>query len=334
MTAPLVSVIVPTYNCGQYLSRALTSVLEQSDVSFEIVLIDSSTDDSCASIVKHADSRVHYMFQEPRGVSAARNLGIQHAQGEFIAFQDADDEWLPGKLSLQVSAFQRFPDAGLVFTDTMMFRDGEVVQHSMSRYKLKAWCQTHGSEVPGWYYGNLYAQLLIDDCMNTSSVMVRRKVLEQSGTFDEQFRIGEDYDLWLRIARNHPMVYLDRVCCKYRVREDGLSGAHDARGVRWLDAHLAVREKHCRANWIPAEHVDLLNDVLGKRYWELGWSHFGCNRFQEARKCFGKILRIYPLRLRIWLYWWSSFLPIPVIESIRELRQVKKKVVTNNAQVP
>src|SRR5512147_3209578 len=123
MRTPLVSVIIPTYNCGEYLEKALASVLEQIGVSIEVVLVDSSTDDSCANIAKRADSRVRYMFQEPRGVSAARNLGIQHAQGEFIAFLDADDEWLPEKLSLQVSAFRRFPDAGLVFTDTITFRD-------------------------------------------------------------------------------------------------------------------------------------------------------------------------------------------------------------------
>jgi glycosyltransferase involved in cell wall biosynthesis len=332
MRTPLVSVIIPTYNCGEYLQKALASVLEQSGVSIEVVLVDSSTDDSCASIAKRADSRVRYMFQESRGVSSARNLGIQHAQGEFIAFQDADDEWLPEKLSLQISAFQRFPDAGLVFTDTMMFRGEEVVQDSMSKHMLKTWCQTHGSEVPGWYYGSLYAQLLINDCMNTSSVMLRRKVLEQCGTFDEQFKIGEDYDLWLRIARNHPIVYLDRVCCKYRVREDGLSGAYDVRGVRWLESHLAVREKHRRARWIPSEHRELLDHILHQRYWELGWNHFGYNRFREARKCFLEALRARPLHPKIWLYLFSSLLPIPVVESIRELRQHIKKAASTTAQ--
>lgn len=325
----MVSVILPTYNCAKYLETALTSALQQSGVSIEVLVVDSSTDDSCTNISKHADPRVRYVFQEPRGVSAARNLGVQHAQGEFIAFLDADDEWLPGKLSLQVSAFQRFPDAGLVFTDTMMFSDAKVVQESMSKQRLNDWCQTHGSEVPGWYYGSLYGQLLVRNCMNTSSVVVQRKALEQFGTFDENFTVGEDYDLWLRIAREYPMVYLDRVCCKYRLRADGLSGGDDVRGVRWLETHLAVREKHRDAHWIPPEHMGLLNAVLASRYSELGWAHLGYNRLREARKCFWKVLEIYPLRLRIWLYWWSSFLPIPIIESIRKL---KARIVGRKAQ--
>lgn len=331
MPTPLVSVIIPVYNCAGYLPKALSSVLLQDAVTVEVLLVDSSTDGSCASISKHADSRVRYMYQQPRGVSAARNLGIQHAQGEYIAFQDADDEWLPGKLSMQIAALQRYPDAGLVFTDTMICRDGDVVQATMNKNMLKEWCKAHTSPVPDWYYGNVYAALLARDCMNTSSVVVPRKVLEVSGNFDESFKIGEDYDLWLRIARRHPMVYIDRVLSKYQVRADGLSGGDDLSGVRWLEAHLAVREKHKRSNWIPAEHVELLNDVLSQLYWEIGWSHFGHNRFLEARKCFWKGLRARPLYLRNWLYWCSSFLPVSLVQAIRSLRQVYRKATITKA---
>jgi len=334
MTGPLVSVITPTYNCAKYLQAALASALQQSGVSVEVLLVDSSTDDSCAKISKNADPRVRYMFQDPRGVSAARNFGIQHARGEFIAFLDADDEWLPEKLWQQVSAFQRFPNAGLVFTDTMMFSDGKVVQHSMSKHKLKDWCETHGTEVPGWCYGNLYAHLLIRNCMNTSSVMVRRKVLEQLGTFDEKFAVGEDYDLWLRIARGHPMIYIDRVCCKYRLRADGLSGGDGVRGVRWLETHLAVREKHESAGWIPSQHRELLDRVLHERYQELGLCYFGVNRFREARACFMKTLGLHPYHPKIWLYLFSSFFPISVVDAIRQLRPTTKSSMMTNAHPP
>ncbi|NGZ61380.1 MAG: hypothetical protein CV081_12890, partial [Nitrospira sp. LK265] len=170
MTVPTVSVVIPIYNCVEYLQQALTSALDQQGVAIEILLVDSSTDDSCAAIARKADARVRYMYQESRGVSAARNLGICQARGEFIAFLDADDEWLPDKLSVQLSALQKFPQAGLVFTDTMMFRDGTVIQAAMNRDMLKEWRRSHVSDLPGWYCGNLYSQLLIRDCMNTSSV--------------------------------------------------------------------------------------------------------------------------------------------------------------------
>ena len=325
MTRPLISVIIPVYNCVEYLQKALASVLEQDGVAVEVILVDSSKDNSCAILSRQSEPRVRYVYQEPRGVSAARNLGIQHAQGDYVAFQDADDEWLPEKLKTQLSAFHRYPDAGLVFTDTMMFRDGGVIQEAMNRDMLRDWCRSHSSDLPGCYYGGLYEQLLIRDCMNTSSVLVRRKVLEEHGTFDESFKIGEDYDLWLRIARNHPMIFIDRVLCKYRVRDGGLSGGEEVRGLRWLDAHIAVREKHRELNWVPAEHVGLLNEILSRRCWEAGWNYFGRNQFREARRHFWMSLRARPRDLKVWLYWCSSFLPEQVVEAIRSIRQADKE---------
>jgi glycosyltransferase involved in cell wall biosynthesis len=325
MTMPLISVIIPVYNCAEYLPKALASVLDQNNVTVEVIVVDSSTDNSCATFSSQSESRVRYVYQEPRGVSAARNLGIQHAHGEYIAFQDADDEWLSEKLLAQMAALQRYPDAGLVFTDTMAFSDGGVVQDAMSRHILRDWCQANATQVPGCYVGDTYAQLLMRNFMNTSSVMVRRTVLEQSGSFDESFKVGEDYDLWLRIARSHRMIFLDRVYCKYRVRDDGLSGGEDIRGLRWRDAQIAVREKHRQLNWIPAEYVGVLNQVLGQRCWEAGWDYFGRNQMLEARRYFWIALRAQPLGLKTWLYWFSSFLPEQVVEAVRSIRHADKK---------
>ena len=332
MPMPLISVIIPVYNCVEYLPKALGSVLDQNGVTVEVILVDSSTDNSCAIFSRQSEPRVRHVYQEPRGVSSARNLGIQHAQGDYIAFQDADDEWLPEKLLVQVSALQRHPDAGLVFTETMAFRDGAVVKDTdtMSGHWLRDWCQANATQVPGCYYGEAYAQLLLHDFMNTSSVMVRRTVLEQSGSFDEKFKVGEDYDLWLRIARSHRMIFLDRVYCKYRVRDDGLSGGEDVRGLRWLDAHTAVREKHRQLNWVPAEHAGLLNEILSQCYWDLGWNYFSRNQFREARRYFWKVLRAQPLGLRAWLYWCCSFLPEQVVEAIRSIWQANKEKPLND----
>lgn len=328
MTAPLVSVIIPAYNCGAYLGKTLANALEQTGVSLEVVLVDNSTDDSCRGYSDYHDSRVRYVFLQPPGVAAARNMGIRLARGKFLAFLDADDEWLPEKLSMQVSAFEEFPEAGLVFTDTTMCSDKEIFLNAMYTNVLKAWCQAHRAKVPDCYFGSLYAQLLTANCMHTSSVMVRRNILDQTGVFDEQVqvvKIAEDYDLWLRIAQIHPIAYIDRVYCKYKVLEEGFSGGMEVRGLRWLDAQIAVREKHRRAGWIPAEHVDLLNDVLSKRYWALGWNHFGCNRLREARKCFWESLRARPLDLKIWLYWCCSFFPEQGVEAMRSIRQAGKE---------
>ncbi|MCI0565271.1 MAG: hypothetical protein MN733_42945, partial [Nitrososphaera sp.] len=189
--------------------------------------------------------------------------------------------------------------------------------------------QANASQIPGCYYGHLYRELLSRNCMNTSSVVVRRKVLEQAGMFDEMLEvIGEDYDLWLRIARSHPVVSIDRVLCKYRLRDDGLSGGQEVRSLRWVEAHTAVREKHLRCNWIPSQYRSLLNDVLSRNYWELGWDLFSQKRFREARTFFLKGLRYRPLHLKNWMYWCSSFLPPPIIEAVRYVKHGYKNVRT------
>lgn len=320
MRSPLVSVIVPVHNCIDYLEQALGSVLNQDGPPIEVIVIDSSTKESSGSVSAMTDARVRKYSQEPRGVSAARNLGIQQARGEFIAFQDADDEWLPGKLELQIQVLRKFPEAALAFTDSMMFSDTTVIQASMNQQMLKDWCRSHGSDLPGCYYGPLYPQLLMRDCMNTSAVVVRRSVLDSLGGFDENFKVGEDYDLWLRIARQYPMIFIDRVLSKYRVHAEGLSGGEDVRTLRWLEAHMAVRKKHQRMRWIPPQHVGLLTDILGERAWEAGWNYFGRNQLHDARRHFRTAIRSKPFAPKIWLYWCCSFLPSRVVEAIRAIR--------------
>jgi len=319
---PLVSVIVPVHNCIDYLEQALRSVLDQGGPPIEIIVIDSSTEEPRGSVPAMGDSRVRRYSQEPRGVSAARNLGIQHARGEFIAFQDADDEWLPGKLELQVQALSKFPDAALVFTDSMMFRDTTVIQASMNQHMLKSWCRSHESDLPGCYYGPLYPQLLMRDCMNTSAVVVRRSVLDSQGVFDENFKVGEDYDLWLRIARQYPMIFIDRVLSRYRVHAEGLSGGDDVRTLRWLEAHMAVRKKHQRMRWVPPQHTELLADILGERGWEAGWNYFGRNQLRDARRHFFTAMKSKPFVPKVWFYWCCSFLPNRVVDAIRSIRNV------------
>ena len=145
----LVSVIIPTYNCAPYLAEAIDSVLLQAGVNIEIIVVDDGSIDNTKDVIEKYRHRITYISQMPRrGASAARNLGIQHASGEWIAFQDADDIWLPEKLSMQLDALQGYPDAGLVFADTLVFRERMVIQDSLSNKSLKNWCERNATQAP------------------------------------------------------------------------------------------------------------------------------------------------------------------------------------------
>jgi glycosyltransferase involved in cell wall biosynthesis len=322
---PLVSVIMPTYNCAPYLAEAIDSVLLQAGVNIEVIVVDDGSTDSTKEVVEKYRHRITYISQVlRRGPSAARNVGIQYASGEWIAFQDADDIWDPEKLSMQLDALRGYPDAGLVFADALVFRGREVVQNSLSSEHLKTWCGRNATQAPDIYYGHVYSKLLLRNCICTISVVLPRKVLDEVGMFDATLKIGEDYDLWLRIARNHPVVYIDRTFCKYRLRDNGLSGSLQVRFSRWLQAHTAVREKHRSSYLIPGQYRDALTEVLGENYWKLGWVWFSEARFEEARTCFLKGMRYRPLHLKSWLYWCASFLPLQVIDSIRSIKRTVK----------
>jgi hypothetical protein len=142
--------------------------------------------------------------------------------------------------------------------------------------------------------------------------------------FDETLKVGEDYDLWLRIARDNPAIYVDRVFCEYRVRDNGLSGGLEARSPRWLEAHTAVREKHLRSHWVPDQHQNVLTGVLSNNYWALGMNDFREARFKEARSFFLKGLGYRPLYLKGWFFWLSSFLPLWVIDGMRSAKHAMR----------
>lgn len=186
--APFVSVVIPAYNRAHTITRAITSVLTQDYDRFEIIVVDDgSSDSTCAMVEAMDDPRLRVVTQSNSGVAAARNRGIAEARGEFIAFLDSDDEWLPGKLAAQVDCFQRgSPRLGLVYTGF------ESVADDGAR-------RVHEAQHRGWIYRDLLARNVVTGCGSTT--MFRRAALELVGGFDPALPANEDYDLVLRIAR-------------------------------------------------------------------------------------------------------------------------------------
>lgn len=178
-----ISVIIPTYNRYTLLKRAIASVYEQTYLPKEIIIIDDgSTDDT--QLIQQDFPEIIYLYQPNRGVSSARNLGIQNANCKWIAFLDSDDEFHPQKLQKQVVFHQENVDILMSYTAEKWVRDGKEVKIPKKYRKI-------GVDV---FYENLsYCNIA------PSSVMLHRKVLDNIGLFDESFWACEDYELWLRI---------------------------------------------------------------------------------------------------------------------------------------
>ncbi|MBN2372768.1 glycosyltransferase [bacterium] len=189
---PKISCIITTYNRALYLKEAIDSVLSQRFDLFELIVIDDGSTDQTESVIKQYKNRLRYVFQPHRGASAARNLGLEISVGKYIAYLDSDDLWDRRKLSIQSRFLDQNPDYCLCYTNEIWLRNGIRVNQGKRHRK---------------YSGYIFIRCLPLCIISPSSAMVRRKILEDLGGFDENLPAAEDYDLWLRITSSHP-VYL------------------------------------------------------------------------------------------------------------------------------
>ena len=320
---PHVSVIMPTHNCAAFIVEAIESVLAQTYAEYEIIVVDDGSTDDTSTVLAPYRNKIRYLYQAKRGCAAARNAAIGEARGELIALLDADDIWFPNKLELQVEALRAHPDSALCFTDFLEFDMSGVTTHSRlnTRANARSWFERHWISKSDVACGPMYKELLQANWIHTSSVIMRKTVLAEVGGYDEAFAAGEDYDLWLRIARTHPLVCVNRVLSGYRYRPQSLCGPMESRGMSYSQIIAQVLEKHLREKSIPSALRDLVAEKVGQCYWELGWSLFRQNRLADSRELLWRGFRHRPFHRLMWLYWCASFLPIGIVEAIRRMKR-------------
>lgn len=192
---PKVSVIIPTYNRVNFLEEAIESVLSQEYKNFELIIVDDGSTDETRDIVRRYTKEVAYFYQDRRGVSCARNMGIKISSGEYIAFLDSDDKWLAKKLSCQMDFFTQNPYASICYTEEIWFRK-DIRVNPLKKHRK------HG--------GRIFEKVLPLCIISPSSVMIKRDLFfDRVGFFDESLPACEDYDMWLRIAARYPIYLIE-----------------------------------------------------------------------------------------------------------------------------
>lgn len=192
---PVVSVIVPTFNRAWIVKNAIDSILSQDFHFFEIIIVDDGSSDNTSELLAayHRDD-IRIIRQTNLGVSAARNRGVAASIGQYIAFLDSDDMWMPNKLSVQLEFFRTHPKARICQTEEIWIRNGIRV-NPKKRHKKPC--------------GMIFEPSLDLCLVSPSAVMMKRSLFKEMDGFDESLRVCEDYDLWLRISCKYPVYLID-----------------------------------------------------------------------------------------------------------------------------
>lgn len=295
---PKVSVIIPTHNRAESLRSAISSVLNQTFQDFEIIIVDDASKDNTREVVRElSDRRIKYLRHETnKREAAARNTGVTNASGEYIAFLDDDDEWLPEKLELQVDLLDSSPTVmGAVYT-------GSIRVDSATGRTLNHWMPTKR--------GNIFRDLLSMNCVGTpSTVLLRRECFKKVGLFDSSIAFGPDYDMWIRVSKQYHFDCIRRPLIKYYIHSDRLSSNYDVI-VAGLETQLR------KYAWLFA--LDSKN--YSRRYSNLGISYCFSGNTKKGREALLRAIKLYPFEVRHYYNLCLSFLGADNFRRFKMLR--------------
>jgi glycosyltransferase involved in cell wall biosynthesis len=278
VSTPVVSVVIPAYNVAPYISETLDSVFAQTFAGYEVIIVNDGSPDTkeLERALEPYLNRIVYLTQENRGAGAARNAGLRRARGEYVAFLDADDLWLPDYLSEQIK-FIREGDYDFVYADALLFGESPLAG--------RTFMQIAPSD------GEVTFQSLINGRCNviTSGVVVRTRLTLEVGLFDEQLRNSQDFELWVRLVRNGVRAaYQRKVLLRYRYHENSLSG--DA--LNQIKRELRVLGKiESSYDLTPLEREEVSKAMAATEAnleLETGKLHLAKGEFREARAAFSK----------------------------------------------
>ena len=208
-----ISVIIPTHNRILFLKRSIDSVLAQILQPYEIIIVDDGSSDGTSAMIKKNYPNLKLIYQENKGVSAARNIGVKASSGDWVCFLDSDDEWKKNKLSEQHMALEKNATYSFCHSNEEWIKNGKKINQKKKHKK---------------YGGNIFKQCL-DMCrISPSSVMINKNVFKDTGLFNENLIICEDYELWLRICSHYKVLFIDEpLIIKYGGHEDQLSSSYE-----------------------------------------------------------------------------------------------------------
>lgn len=343
-TDGLVSAVIPTYQRAPRVTRAVASALAQTHAAIEVIVVDDGSTDGTARALQDrfpGEERLRVVGQDNAGAAAARNRGIAEATGRWIAFLDSDDEWQPWKIAFQLRCLERFPDAGMIWTDmAAVDPDGAHIADRYLRTMYRTarrldFDDTFEASAPltdlgapadhpdrRLWFGDVFAEMMAGNLVHTSTVLMTRERAAEVGGFDEALHVtGEDFDFHLRTARAGPVAFADLPTVTYRVGAPDqltrqsllvpLARAHLVAVQKALDAGDARIDRTVRRRSVAAARGFLGEELLGTGLTAEARSHLWAAFIRRPTPRLAALLAV-------------SLLPPALVSPIRRLHRTVK----------
>jgi glycosyltransferase involved in cell wall biosynthesis len=301
-----VAVIVPCYNVEACLERALDSVFAQSYRDFRLFAVDDGSTDGTVQILAKYANRGVCTFQAHAGPAAARNRGIRLSESPFVAFLDADDEWLPAKLELQLALLKQDPGLGLVCSNCVDSEAGTADNSNSSTTALPK-------------SGRLFESLARNCFVFTPTVVVRRECLKEIGLFNESLAVSEDFNLWLRIAARWNIAVLPETLANRHRRADSLSLTMDPKAML-LNGVAALKHVEATCSDLSPAESRALQSALAERIYCYGSYLLSTGEIAASRRKLSSVLKLRPTHWRAFAKLGLSALPTGVFQSLMGIR--------------
>lgn len=306
MPEPRVAVIIPCYNSQTTIAETLDSVFRQSFDDLCVIAVNDGSVDGTVGILKEFaqcfPEKMFVITQPNCGQTVAKNVGINKSQSDFIAFLDSDDLWAPDKLEKQLALMAARPGTGLCYTAARQIdMQGAVVGHI---------------GVSASHRGRCVNELILRNNIVASSVLVRRKAIEGAGLFDEHLRACENWDLWIRIARDYAVEFIDEPLTSYRVHPNNMSKNFE----RMFQARMYVIDKHLPRSDDDPGVGERRRHALFKAHLSFAKGYVDALRLNDAQRELIAALKIRPTDTECWVLFLKTLLGPALFRRLREWR--------------
>lgn len=299
MDQPLVSVIIPVYNCEAYVAQAVRSALDQDHPNKQVIVVNDGSTDGTLAVLRQFGSAIDVVDQPNGGPPRARNAGLQAARGKYIAFLDADDVWVQGKLAAQVAHMEAHPEVGTSYTRWHVWDPGD---DGVFRPPAFAAAPLRDVAIDTTRSGWIYGRLLFDSELLTTTVMIRKSVMDKVGEFDVRLFNGDDYDYWIRLSRVAPISCLDAVGALYRVVPNSVSRRPRETNDEYVVISQAVERFGLAAPHGATVNADAVRRRLDALVFQHGYTHLRRGSPSIALRAFSQNLRRRPWRPKLWVH--------------------------------